>query len=525
MEWKREIHAVNETELVETSYGDHRQGTLISKLEAKLTGMGVKLNPIPPSKILSKLREFGATSDLAKLLCKLIGLSKALKTEGGNLVLSDESANDQVRQTAALDLLEPIAKAYEQHLTYSAQIDFEDMIAKALYYVTCGYYSPQWRFLMVDEFQDISKGRAMLVKAFKKAVPRASLLCVGDDWQAIYRFSGSDVGLTVDFSSFFGCTEVTHLDKTFRFNQSIADVATKFITKNPNQIDKQVDTHSFVAEPAVSLLWGTDEKSSMDKGEDSSIDKVLEAISTRATVRSSVYLLGRYQHVLPDQGKLKALSVKFPRLDLEARTVHTSKGGEADFVVILNLKAGPSGFPSEKLSHPLVEAHLPKRESFPDAEERRLFYVAITRAKSRVYLICNPYEVSPFAGELMYGGFPVEKEEFGISKSAVLRQTSKCAFCESGTMIPRKKGAETFMGCSNYPACNETDQVCAKCGGLMKRKGLTKKCLSPDCGHSEMLCPRCGGILALRSGAYGPLWGCQNYRGDRSPSCRYTRNA
>ena len=338
-------------------------------------------------------------------------------------------------------------------------------------------------------------------------------LGVGDDWQAIYRFSGSNVGLTSGFSAFFGPTAETRLDLTFRFNNSICDIATRFVTSNPSQLYKQIETHSIVAEPAVSLL--------RNKDQDEGTALALAAISSRVEEQASVYLLGRYNFQLPDNGALHALRRKHPNLHISARTIHSSKGGEADFVVILGLTSGSSGFPSEKVSHPLREALLPKIEAFPHAEERRLFYVALTRARKRAYLLCNMTTASAFITELMDGTYAIEQEEFGASMEQRHGATLKCSTCKTGVLVLRVSGTNRFMGCSNYPSCSHIEDTCPKCSTPMKTEGLVRTCLSPDCKQLQKLCPECGGILVRRIGSRGPFWGCSNYRGSQHPSCRH----
>lgn len=511
--WKLELHATKGTILIETSYADHQRGELLSSLESQLLAQGVEFHPLDPGVILDELREFGAVSDLALVLSDLISLSKARHRERLTASASEDFTSGGGQLRAASALLDPILKEYEEELANNGQIDFEDMIEKALSYIAKKRYRPTWRFIMVDEFQDISLGRARLARALRDAVPDASLLGVGDDWQAIYRFSGSDVGLTSGFKAFFGPTAETRLDLTFRFNNSICAIATRFVTSNPSQLYKQIETHSIVAEPAVSLL--------RNKDQDEGTALALDAIARRVDERASVYLLGRYNFQLPDDGALHALRQKHPRLDITARTIHSSKGGEADFVVLLGLTSGSSGFPSEKVSHPLREALLPEIEAFPHAEERRLFYVALTRARKRAYLLCNMTTASAFITELTDGAYAIEQEEFGVSMEQRHGASLKCSACKTGVMILRVSGKNKFMGCSNYPPCSHIENTCPECSTPMRTEGLVRTCLSPDCGHQQKVCPKCGGILVRRDGIHGPFWGCSNYKGSELPSCRY----
>jgi DNA helicase-4 len=517
MAWKLKIHAKNKTTLIETSYAEHQKSELLKLLEERLLSHDVEFNPIDPEKMLDQLRKFGAISDLAHVLSDLIPLSKAKRTEDSAPSAADVPAKHDGQLEAALLLLKPIMGAYETELAKDGDIDFEDMIEKSISHIKSGRYRPTWRFIMVDEFQDISRGRALLARALRDAVPDASLLGVGDDWQAIYRFSGSDVSLTKGFTEFFGPTAETCLGLTFRFNNSICDIATRFVSKNPSQLYKQIETHSRVAEPAVSLL----QNSESERG----IELALEAISRRVDEQASVFLLARYNFLLPDVGVLRGYKDKYPKLQITSRTVHSSKGGEADFVVILGLISGNYGFPSEKVSHPLLEAMLPELEDFPHAEERRLFYVALTRARDRAYLLCDMTTANSFVEELTDGTYAIELEEFGVSMAQRVGANLKCSACKTGAMIMRGSDSNKFMGCANYPLCSNIENTCPKCATPMKTEELVKTCLASDCNHRLRLCPKCGGTLVRRDGPRGPFWGCSNYRGRETPSCQFIENA
>ncbi len=150
------------------------------------------------------------------------------------------------------------------------------MIHKAIDYVESGRYIHGWRYILVDEFQDISEPRARLVKALKESANECSLFCVGDDWQSIYRFTGSDIRFTTEFKKKFGSTKITKLGKTFRFNNSICDIASRFILENPAQVKKSLTTNVAVKYPAVSLLR---QKSSDEIDFDEMIEIVLEKIN------------------------------------------------------------------------------------------------------------------------------------------------------------------------------------------------------------------------------------------------------
>ncbi|MFP2769655.1 UvrD-helicase domain-containing protein [Oceanisphaera sp. KMM 10153] len=298
-----------------------------------------------------------------------------------------------------LTLVRPLLHRYQQHLAKLGEIDFDDMIEQATEQVRRGRFEVLWRHILVDEFQDISAPRAALLQALRDAAPGLSLFCVGDDWQAIYRFSGADVSLTTRFVEHFGASRITRLDKTFRFNNQIEKVASRFVTRNPAQLPKTLGTHHRSDSPSVHVL-PVDNDSQMD-----TVSRLLGQIAANRA-DASVYLLARFRFGLPDDAQLAGWRRRFPELKLEAQTLHGAKGKEADCVIMLGLNRGKFGFPPEQNGSALLELLLPEAEAFPHAEERRLFYVGLTRARQQVFLLADRQIPSPFIKELLEGGYP-----------------------------------------------------------------------------------------------------------------------
>ncbi len=520
MAWKRELHRSNQTSLIETYHYEQREGCLLENLQAKLEAQGVELEPLPDEAVLETLREFGAISRFSALLSQMLGRYKANCFDQQRLQQQIESASEPEQVAEALALLQPIYHQYQNLLHYRAEIDFDDMIGRAIDYVQQGRFQPRWRFILVDEFQDISEPRARLIKALRDGREDCSLFCVGDDWQAIYRFAGSDVSLTTQFEQYFGPTAMMALDKTFRFNNSICDVASRFVSQNPAQVDKQLTTHRQVEQPAVSLLRQIRDSNNPQQP----IYAIVKAIQQRAEPGSTVYLLARFWFQLPDQTEVNTLNRSYPSLNIEALSFHAAKGKEADYVVIVGLESGKHGFPTEKVTHPLLEALFPPEEPFDYAEERRLFYVALTRARHRAYLVCDMATASRFVVELIDERYPIELEEFETSLAQQLLEAIKCIRCGTGSLLPRQGKHGRFFGCSNYPTCSHAEKGCQQCGQAMQRVGRFKRCLDEACGHWTPLCPECGAEMALRDGARGAFWGCKNYRGNEQPSCGHTEN-
>lgn len=514
MQWKKQLHEKNATKLIELFHYQRTEGTLDSDLAAALAAFEVSAEPRPDDDILTTLRERGEVSQFSNLLKDLLlryrancyDLEKPVPNLGGHV-------NQQLK--AALELLQPILDDYRRMLDNNNYIDFDDMIGKAIQYVRDGSFKPRWRHILVDEFQDISEPRARLLHYLKTQTEQCSLFCVGDDWQAIYRFAGSDLSYTTRFETVFGATATTRLDQTFRFNNSIGEIASRFVTRNPNQINKTLTSLNSVDKPAISLLRKT-----QPVGQDVRLETVLHRLEQIAQPGSSVYMLARYRHYLPDDKLLKQLARRFPTLKLIKDTIHSSKGKEADYVVILGLETGEQGFPSQKQENSLLTALLPALEDYAHAEERRLFYVALTRAKHRVYLITDMTVTSEFIVELLDDDYPLETEEFETSLTQKLFQMMKCIKCKTGSMVSRTSDYGLFFSCNNFPLCNHKESACPQCQSQMYRQGRFRCCVNHNCKHWIPCCPECAADMRHIKGPYGDFWGCSNYR-NKQDSCTY----
>ena len=352
-----------------------------------------------------------SAAEFSQLMADFLMLFKQSYLTLDELSVKAGKYTDVQRFSLLMALFEPLLSAYQQYLAERNEIDFADMIGKAISYVESGRYQSPYQHILVDEFQDISQERARLIKALLTQRSDTVLFAVGDDWQSIYRFTGSDISITRQFKKMFGASAITALDTTFRFNNKIGDVASAFVLKNPDQIKKTINSVFVISDPAISLI----RIPASERGLHLALNAISQKASGQPNQKTTVAVLARFNFIFGNEshGTLKQqMERQYPQLDIEFMSVHASKGKEADYVITLGLTNGKYGFPSQKETDPILEFLLPEKETFSYAEERRLFYVALTRARHRVYLVYHPAEPSPFISELINQKYPVCTDEF-----------------------------------------------------------------------------------------------------------------
>lgn len=329
---------------------------------------------------------------LASRLERWLGL---MRMHGGTQAAMIDSASQEVRDlfSKRVKLMAPMMKAWKSTLKEEGAVDFSGLIHQAINILDKGRFISPWKHILVDEFQDISPQRAALLAALRRQNKQTTLFAVGDDWQAIYRFSGADMTLTTAFHHYFGEGDRCVLDTTYRFNDRIGEIANKFVQSNPHQLKKPLNSLSKGNKKSISLL------------PEPQLEALLNKISGYATPEERVLILARYQHLRP--ALLDKAKTRWPKLRIDFTTIHASKGQQADYVLLLGLQSGKEGFPAAARESVMEQALLPPPEDFPHAEERRLAYVAITRAKQQVWLLFGKDDPSEFVDEIKRLGVPV----------------------------------------------------------------------------------------------------------------------
>ncbi|MBZ9652668.1 UvrD-helicase domain-containing protein [Psychroflexus montanilacus] len=467
IEWKRQEHKKNNTILVESYSWQQRKGILLPELQKSLEKNGVVFKPISNDEFWSYIQKNAKKDidDFTQLIDTFLVLLKSNNETISNL-LNKAEKEDDIRARKFLKLFEPIFNSYQEYLLEKEEIDFSDMINHATELIQSNNFESKFDYIIIDEFQDISKARFQLIKSLLDQKPGAKLFCVGDDWQSIYRFAGSDIGLFTGFDDKFKNSPIikysrkTHksfIEYTYRFNNKLIDLTSDFILKNPNQISKTLKSHFQSEECPYSIFKYSDPERNSENLHNALRD-ALSNISEKVNgEHATVLLLGRYDFerrnfvgdFLTEIFNKKSNQHEYvykgvPNLKIRFLTAHRSKGLQDDFVVITNCSSGTYGFPSEISDDPLLNFLLSKADQFPNGEERRLFYVAVTRARKHVCFLVNEDYTSKFIDEID------ENEK---------NTTLQCEWCDNGKLIERNGKLGYFYACNNNHYCNYTRKI------------------------------------------------------------------
>ncbi|WP_265694022.1 DNA helicase IV [Providencia rustigianii] len=333
-----------------------------------------------------------------KVLPRIERWLSLMRMHGGSQKEMIENTAEDIRELfqKRIRLMAPLLKAWKSALKDEGAIDFSGLIHQAVNLIEKGRFISPWKHILVDEFQDISPLRAKLLQALRQQNKRTALFAVGDDWQAIYRFSGAELNLTTSFQNNFGEGEICALDTTYRFNERIGDIANHFVLQNPSQLDKPLNSLTKGNKKSVVLLY------------EEALERLLDKMSGYVLEDENILILARYHYLKPEV--LNKAATRWPKLNIQFMTMHASKGQQADYVIICGLNSGKDGFPAPARESIIEEALLPKPENFAHAEERRLLYVALTRAKQQAWLLYNPENPSEFIDELLQMGVPKQKK-------------------------------------------------------------------------------------------------------------------
>lgn len=598
MEWKRKVHKKYGTTLIETFSYYQSENRLLTRLAEKLQAQGVEFNEIDYRevyKILLENKTIKEWEDFIVLLKTFIELFKGNNYDetkfkefydyvGG---LKDSFSKD--RTIAFLKIVEEIYNDYEAYLLKIKKIDFNDMINKASDCIVKNGLDLPYKYIIVDEYQDTSFTRYNLLRNICDSIG-AKIMVVGDDWQSIYSFSGCDVNIFTKFDNFFDVCETRYIEKTYRNSQQLIDASSNFVMKNPDQTRKELKSSKSLKYPIKLVNFDN------DFDEILKFELIIKNIINQSTFKNKkILILGRNNkdifnllknfnveneygkrkfEILGDEDKLrrnkfvKIVYRESPDVNIEYRTVHQSKGLECDNVILINLKNWKAGFPNKMVDDPVLNFVKRNGDSFSYAEERRLFYVALTRTKNNVYLLAPYFKSSVFVQELKTDAnvelLNLEHNRMETLKNIekngeryVIPTKLKCPVCKTGVVLLEsfwnKGKLNRVLKCSHNMAppfnrCNweggyygseleDLDDIeyCPSCDGILIKRyrhsdghpflGCTNFRKTGCRGKGKKLeyigktCPKCGKPLVKRvNGEDNSLFvGCSGF-----PKCRHT---
>lgn len=398
--WKKAAHEKFGTKLLTTSSADFHYSDIREKLKTLLEKADVSIQEKTDAELYDMVLPPNSKHEKAfiRLVVTFVTLIKSSCKSVDEVLRQTKNAGDERSTFIIKNIFQPVYKRYIEELANINQIDFTDAILQAT--DICRSFHPvKYDYIIVDEFQDISVDRYNFLKVLREGNPPAKLYCVGDDWQSIYRFSGSDMALFNQFSDYFGQTEINKIETTYRFGEPLVSLSSQFIQRNEAQIKKNI--HPFNPQVKTELQFCDYERRDYCN--------VIGQLVASIPLDKSVFLLGRYSfddYYLSFMYKSVKEGNRFFYIigdrKIEFLTVHKSKGLEADYVIILQCNKDTYGFPSLVSDDPVLNYVLTKSDQYPYGEERRLFYVAITRAKVKTYILYDRRFPSVFVDEFLH---------------------------------------------------------------------------------------------------------------------------
>lgn len=527
--YKREVnekimlHRKHKTDLIYTFslFKDGR--TLLEHLREKLLTHGFELRPRSSKEVFEKIvstEENKYISRLVKLVCTFIS---NFKTNGYTTDYFSRFAykSKNERTKLFLTICEQCYHEYSKCLKERNAIDFEDMINESARIIRDGQLKGErlkFKYIIVDEYQDISRQRFNLTKELSNLCD-AKVIAVGDDWQSIYAYAGSDITLFTKFKESFGYGQELSITKTYRNAQELIDIAGGFIQKNSVQIKKALVSPKHISDPVVVRTYteNVDRKQYDGRGGKffligETVESLMDEI-LKEKPDSSILLLGRYGFDAYNLGRSadfkydektgNVYSQKYNAVYLDFMTVHRAKGLGYDNVIIVNGRDDIYGFPSKIEDDPVLNYVIKTDHAIEYAEERRLFYVALTRTKNRVYIVVPEEHPSEFVLELIrdYGNIRLDGNIVLNPDRKV--EAKRCPICGYPMQLRYKKdyGLRLYI-CSNEP------EICDFMTNNLRGGDLP-----------ILKCDQCkDGYLIVKEGKdkTKPFLGCTNYKPDKS---------
>lgn len=337
----------------------------------------------------------GYHEDVKDFVRQIMRITDMIKVENIDMdSVLDNARNDQHERVRNFyELAIPVVRKYLHYCTDKSYLDFNDLISRSTslfqnHSDIANKYKSKYQYILVDEFQDVNNLQVELIKLL--LTDDTQLFCVGDDWQSIYGFRGSNVSYIVEFENHFTDAKTIKLNLNYRSTQNIVGASNEVIRHNKFKVEKDVQA-SKMSEHKIVVFAGNTEEENIQF----CVDKVREILNDGISNDEILFLYRRSKMFTPYFYRFKNENIR-----VQGKTIHASKGLEAKVVFIIGLTEGNGGFPDIWLEDRIFQVIKKANHDLLMEEERRLFYVAITRAKDKLFLITQKGNESSFLKEI-----------------------------------------------------------------------------------------------------------------------------
>lgn len=526
------INEVDKSKRFIVTYSKYNDYTnYLSNLEKKLKNKGYKLDRRCDEEVFKMLMETDTEGYFSKFIYKIlipfISIFKAYNYHLDDFYKLYDYATYSLKKQ--LIVLKPIVTYYKEYLEKKHYIDFDDMINLSYEIIPTIKESDlgvDYDYLIIDEYQDISNQRYNLTKVLKDLF-NAKIMAVGDDWQTIYSFSGADINLFKDFKKHIENAKQIPIENTYRNSQELINIAGDFIQKNKHQIKKQLKSTKHLSNP-IEVYYYEDYTNNSRNNKYLTINNHAKAITNiilnivKNNPKHKILLLGRYEkdkemllmsnYFTEYRGKIKSSIEK--NANIEFLTIHKAKGLSSDAVILINAIDDIMGFPSKIEDIPIIELvksysknssnkkYEPElisgfKEDIMYPEERRLFYVAMTRTKNKFYIAVPNSKRSIFIKEIVKYNQVIENKDV-IKSISPITTNNICPLCNRQLNMVNYKGKDFYIyKCSNKKCCFQTMfpkkleplDICPKCRDIViycyknNKNERLYRCFNPECNY------------------------------------------
>ncbi len=412
---KRNFHKIHENYFIELDYRMYEDGKPIHYLKAlrqKLNAYNVVFQPRTLEEIYDQILNNNVVAEFFHFVDFIVDIINQIRSSSSRenfwtiitdyIMKLDVDWDTKKQRNEEAKLIQEIYQYYEKELLPNNQIDFSDMIFYANKFMK-NLHVLDYEYLIIDEYQDISVDRYEFAHNLSQ-LTNAKVISVGDDWQTIFSFAGSRIDLFLKYNSSFPGARQLFINNTYRSSQELIDCAGNFIMQNPMQMKKSLFSNKRRENPFKLYIY--------NQNQYEIVNEIVKQIYEKNKDDHILILARKNKHIekLLETSYFKEgigtriISEACPNAIIDAMSVHKAKGLGADQVILLNVTNKDFPCPEKEgiwLSNLFKEDHY--KEDFPYAEDRRIFYVALTRTKNDVYLLVpeSKLDRSPFIEEIL----------------------------------------------------------------------------------------------------------------------------